>query len=375
MIPYKPPFDDVYEKAIKPAVEDAGLTATIVKDEHYVGAIFERIQGSIGDAELCVADVTGGNPNVMWEAAYGEALGKQVIFIAQAVDEIPFDVRHNRCILYDVSPTGLANLKREIAQTIRAVLGGQTSDLQTLRQIVLPNSIKGAGSTFVVAANPLSYRLSHGVSPGWRERPVTTFSDYVGIRGLMRTFGMILGVQALPELVNPDDFDDDALRRKMNLYLIGSSKANRWTGVIMEEFFADRQMKWDFRPDPESKDIQSPDVILRCNGKYHAPLGWKETSQFENDFGIVIRGPNPRDSSLMVMVLAGRGALGTEAASLAITDPACIRLLKRELQHRGIDLDDHRQSFLAVVSVRCKGQNARYETGLDTFKVWEVHEC
>jgi len=98
MIPYKPPFEDVYEKAIKPAIEGAGLTATVVKDEHYVGAIFERIQGSIREAGLCLADVTGGNPNVMWEAAYGHALGKQVIFIAQGTaDQIPFDVRHNNC--------------------------------------------------------------------------------------------------------------------------------------------------------------------------------------------------------------------------------------------------------------------------------------
>ena len=376
MIPYKAPFDDVYEKAIKPAIEGAGLTATVVKDEHYAGAIFERIQGSIKEAGLCLADVTGGNPNVMWEAAYGHALVKQVIFIAQGTaDQIPFDVRHNNCILYDLSSEGLATLKRKIAETARAVLEGQTSDLQVLRQIVLPNSIKGASSSFVVATNPLSYRTAYRVSEGWRERPAVTFSDYVGIRGLMRTFGMILGMQALPELVNPDDFDDAALKRQMHLYLIGSSKANRWTGLVMEEFFANRQTKWDFRPDPESRDIRNPKVILRANGKNYSPIGWEETSRVRNDFGIVIRGPNPRDGSLMVMVLAGRSALGTEAACLAVTDPACIRMMKRELEHRRIDLDDHRQPFLAIVSVECKGKDAQYETGIDTFKIWEVAKC
>jgi len=131
------------------------LTATVVKDEHYMGAIFERIQGSIRDAGLCLADVTGGNPNVMWEAAYGHALGKQVIFIAQGTaDQIPFDVRHNNCILYDLSSDALATLQRKIAETVRSVLEGQTSDLQILRQIVLPNSIKGASSSFVVAIRP-----------------------------------------------------------------------------------------------------------------------------------------------------------------------------------------------------------------------------
>jgi transposase-like protein len=158
-------------------------------------------------------------------------------------------------------------------------------------------------------------------------------------------------------------------------YLIGSSKANRWTGLVMEEFFANRQTKWDFRPDPESKDIRNPKVILRANGKNHSPIGWEETSRVRNDFGIVIRGPNPRDGSLLVMVLAGRSALGTEAACLAVTDPACIRMMKRELEHRRIDLDDHRQPFLALVSVECKNKDAQYETGIDTFKIWEVARC
>ena len=376
MIPYKPPFDRVYGEAIKPAIEDAGLSAVLVKDEPYIGAIFEKIQGLIQEAELCLADVTGGNPNVMWEAAYAHALGKPVLFIAQGTAyDIPFDVRHNNCIMYDLSPEGLADLKRSIAQTTKAVREGQTSDLQLLREIVLPKRVGGASVPFVVATNPLTFMGAYRVQGGWRERPATTFSDYVGIRGLMRAFGMILGMQALPDLVNPDDFDDAALQRRMHLYLIGSSKANRWTGLVMEDFFRNRDPKWEFRPDPESKHIRNPRVIIRRNGEKYTPTGWKETSRVRNDFGIVIRGPNPIDSSLMIMVLAGRSALGTEAASLAVTNPGCIRELTRVLEFWDIDPDDHRQGFLAIVSVECKGKDAEFETVTDTFRIWEICKC
>jgi len=376
MMPYNPTFDRVFDMAIRPAVNDVGLAISVVKDEQYVGAVFERIQELIKQAKVCLADVTGGNPNVMWEAAYGQALGKPLVFIAQGPAEaIPFDVRHNRCILYDLSPEGLEKLRRDIAETIRAVLEGRGSDLQLMRQILLPKSIAAAASKFVVATNPLSYRAAYRVSEGWKKRPAATFSDYVGIRGLMRAFGLILGMQGLPELVNPDDFDDAALERAMHLYSIGSSKANRWTALVMERFFDSRQTRWDFRPDPESRDIRNPKVILRVDGDKYAPVGWKETSRVRNDFGIVLRGPSSRDSSLMVMVLAGRSSLGTEAASLAVTDPACIRRLTGDITHNGIDLENHRQAFLAVVSVECKSKDEEFQTDLDTFQVWQVFKC
>ena len=46
MIPYQPQFDNLYNAAIKPAIEDAGLKSIVVKDEPYIGAIFEKIQES-----------------------------------------------------------------------------------------------------------------------------------------------------------------------------------------------------------------------------------------------------------------------------------------------------------------------------------------
>jgi hypothetical protein len=51
----------------------------------------------------------------------------------------------------------------------------------------------------------------------------------------------------------------------MNLYTIGSTKANRWTGIMFEQFFSNREPVWDLKPDPESKDILNPKVVLRRN--------------------------------------------------------------------------------------------------------------
>jgi hypothetical protein len=374
-MPYKPEHQRVLDLAIRPALEAAGISATLVKDEQYVGPVFERIQAMITESLLCIADVTGGNPNVMWEAAYGEALGKPIVFIAQgSAEAIPFNIRQNRCILYDLTPAGLSTLQHDITHTIRSITAGETSDLQLLRQMLLPRSIAEVPAPFVVASSPLSYRMAYR-GTGWKKRPPKTYSDYVGIRGLMRAFGLTLAMQVLPELVSPDDFADEALDRAMHLYAIGSPKANRWSGIIMERFFAGCDTKWDFKPDPESDDLRNVKVVLRVNGKPYLPVRWKETHSLRKDFGIVLRGPNTARPGCMITVLAGRSALGTEAAALGVTDPDCARKLMREIVHRQIDPEDHRQAFCAVVSVECIGTDAEMVTASDTFTVWDVQRC
>jgi len=376
IIPYQSPFLELYNEVIKPAVEDVGLTATIANDQPFIGGFVQQIERLITDAEFCLADLTDRNPNVMLEVGWAQKANKPVVLISQGThDDIPADLRHNKYIKYEQSPEGKESLKREIAKTIRFVLEPKLSDLALLREMIRPKSLEL--SPFVVAASPLSYRevwrIEGGSDQAWSNRPARTFSDYVGIRGLMRAFGLILGLEALPELVNPDDVHDEAWRETINLYLIGSPMANRWTGLVMEDFFRNRASKWDFRPDPDSEQIRIPKVILRCNQKTYVPDDWpKETSRIMEDFGIVIRGPNPHDSSRMVMVLAGRSALGTEAASFAVTDPGCIRKLKLKLGPDGIDLNDHRQAFLAIVSVKCKGPRKAFETEIDTFCVEQV---
>src|SRR5947208_15561072 len=98
MIPYQPLFDKVFNDAIKPAIEAAELDAEVVREEHYIGSIFERILVLIKEARLCVADVTGGNPNVMAEVGYSQGIGPPIVFIAQGTAETtPFNIRHKRC--------------------------------------------------------------------------------------------------------------------------------------------------------------------------------------------------------------------------------------------------------------------------------------
>lgn len=119
LMPFEDAFDPVYEEAIKPGAEDAGMwcaRADKVRDNR---AVIEKIKGSIQRAGIIVADMTGDNPNVFYEIGYAHGLGKECILITQASSEkVPFDIRHLEHIKYTPSQEGLAKLRRDLKETI-----------------------------------------------------------------------------------------------------------------------------------------------------------------------------------------------------------------------------------------------------------------
>lgn len=350
LMPYAKMFRATYRDAIKPAIEESGLQADLAEEQLTPGLINKQIIESIKLSKLCIADLSGANPNVMYEVAYAHSLGKPVIMISRGdLRDIPFDIRNHRTLKYQ--PDDHDALKADLIASIETVTKSERVPAELLRRILSPSSLGIDKGSFVVAANPLSYRAAFRSRGGSKKRPLITYSDYVGVRGLMQSFGLMYGLDRFPELINPDDFDDKVLEDPMNLYAIGSPKANRWTGIMMARFFEKREPRWEFKPDPDSKDLLNPRVIIRRDKEQFTPDNYKRVNILKWDFGLVIRGPHPVDSSFMFTALAGRGSLGTEATCLAVTDPLCLQLLSKKLEFEKVDLEDHRQAFCAIVSI------------------------
>ncbi len=206
-----------------------------------------------------------------------------------------------------------------------------------------------------------------------------TYADHVGIRGLMQSFGLIFGLDRLPELIDPDNFSDQTLEIASHVYTIAGPKANRMTGLMMQRFFQHRTPRWEFKPDPDSDDLRNPKVLLHFDGNLYRPVRAPTEDRSLWDCGLVIRGPHPSDSRYMFMALAGRAARGTEACCLAVTNPECIQKLSQELMRNSIDLDNHMQAFCAVVSISGEKDGADPDlwsgpADINTFRVEDVKE-
>jgi len=128
------PFGDanlqvVYEDFVRPTLENAcGLECLRGDDVFGSNVIMDDILRSIDDADVILADLTGRNANVFYEVGICHALQKPVLLLAQTIDEVPFDLRHRRVLLYDYSPRGCKRLEAALPENMAAVLGDRRAE-------------------------------------------------------------------------------------------------------------------------------------------------------------------------------------------------------------------------------------------------------
>lgn len=87
-------------------------------DSLYGYNVLEDIWKAINEAELLVADVTNKNPNVFYEIGLSHSLGKRVILITQNIEDIPFDFRGYRHLVYEDNVDGFLILEKELSKFI-----------------------------------------------------------------------------------------------------------------------------------------------------------------------------------------------------------------------------------------------------------------
>jgi hypothetical protein len=118
-MPFKEELNPVLD-AIREAVDRAseGLRCVRLDDLRHAGRITDDLARAIESAKVCIADLSGMNPNVMWEIGFAMSREKPMILLAQETDNLPFDIRDFRIIRYDL-PTARKSLPPEIILALR----------------------------------------------------------------------------------------------------------------------------------------------------------------------------------------------------------------------------------------------------------------
>jgi hypothetical protein len=141
VMPFGGWLDDYYELIYKPAIEDAGLDPHRADDLFRPSTIVHDIWDYTKRARLLVGDLTGKNPNVFYELGLAHALAKPAVLIAESIDDIPFDLRALRILIYDKNePDWGSALRRKISSAIKEVLKAPA-------KAVLPTFLNDSGET------------------------------------------------------------------------------------------------------------------------------------------------------------------------------------------------------------------------------------
>jgi hypothetical protein len=113
MMPFGGWFDRYYQEIYVPAIKEAGLEPVRADELFSTGSVVEQIWEQITKAKVLLADLTDKNPNVFYELGLAHAAIKPVVFTAARIDDIPFDLRHLRVIVYETrEPEWAPKLRR-----------------------------------------------------------------------------------------------------------------------------------------------------------------------------------------------------------------------------------------------------------------------
>ncbi len=123
LMPFKPDSDELYSRTIKPTVERLGTLRCLRADEIYgPRPIIADIWRSIRKSKLVVAELTSRNPNVFYELGLAHAIQKPVILLSQDENDVPFDLRHVRVIIYSNTEQGRKELQIGLRRTLHALM-------------------------------------------------------------------------------------------------------------------------------------------------------------------------------------------------------------------------------------------------------------
>jgi hypothetical protein len=115
--------DDVFNYIVKPATEAVGILAS--RGDHFKepGKITEQTFNAIVESEVCIAILTGHNPNVFYELAFAQAACKPIVALVSTGDSIPFDIHDMRCIRYDLRPRSIVEgvFSKELQEHLRSL--------------------------------------------------------------------------------------------------------------------------------------------------------------------------------------------------------------------------------------------------------------
>jgi hypothetical protein len=121
MMPFDARFQAVY-RALREAVCAMGLECRRADDIWEHDHIMDDVISLIWRARVVISDLSRKNPNVFYETGIAHSLGRDVIQIAQSIDDVPFDLRSLRTVIYLSNTEGLADLKGQVTTRLSNLL-------------------------------------------------------------------------------------------------------------------------------------------------------------------------------------------------------------------------------------------------------------
>lgn len=121
-------IDGLIDEVLEPVLSKLGYKVVVSHRISDPGSVTNIIIQKIYDSELVIANLTGNNPNVMYEVAIRHACAKPIIHITESIKDLPFDIMDQRTIEYTDDMAGAFKLKEDLNKIVQNINDEDTAD-------------------------------------------------------------------------------------------------------------------------------------------------------------------------------------------------------------------------------------------------------
>ena len=114
-MPFAEEMEDIFHYGISSSVKGAGYICERADQSSFTGDILDWVKRRIRSSSLLVADLTDANPNVYLEVGYAWGCGVPTVFLVKNPDQLKFDVKGQRCLVYK----SIKNLEEQLTNELR----------------------------------------------------------------------------------------------------------------------------------------------------------------------------------------------------------------------------------------------------------------
>ncbi|WP_313625761.1 hypothetical protein [Kosakonia sp.] len=153
-------FDRVYNHIIKPSCNLAGFNPIRADDVTSSNFIVLDILRKIIECDIAICDLSGRNPNVMYELGLRQAFNKKTVLIKDEKTTSPFDVQAFRYFEYD-SSLRIDNAQlnvQSISSALNSTYGADSNDINSIVQLLRIQPAQVGEKTVLSQENSLLFK-------------------------------------------------------------------------------------------------------------------------------------------------------------------------------------------------------------------------
>ncbi|KRV69375.1 hypothetical protein AO721_10760 [Aeromonas veronii] len=117
LTPFHPKYQGQFD-IIKKTCEEAGFKCIRGDEQNFSSDIFPHVLKNIVKARIVIANVSGKNPNVLYELGLAHALDKTTIIVSQLLDDVPADIKSKKIVTFKDDISLKDNLKTELLRNL-----------------------------------------------------------------------------------------------------------------------------------------------------------------------------------------------------------------------------------------------------------------